>query len=292
MNGKTALITGGTGGIGYATALGLARLGARVVVAGRSRESGEEAVRTLRAESGSDAIDLVLGDLSTKVGVLALARSFEALGEGLDVLVNNAGLMASGRELGEDGVERGFFVNAVAPLLLSHALLGALRARVGSRIVTLTGGSHPARLELDNLQGERSFVGLTHYSHNKLVMMAVMRELARRLADGPTVNVCYPGQASTRMTRSVTARDLPVAMRLIWPVFRLLIREDGGRSAAKASRASIHLASAPELAGVTGRYFDTKAEETRWPAALDDAAASAAVWQAVERAAGLAGARW
>lgn len=292
MDGKVVLITGGTGGIGFATALGLARLGARVIVSGRNRESGEAAVTSLRAQSGSGAIELVLGDLSTRAGVLALAGAVGARADGLDVLINNAGLMASHRELNEDGLEAGFAVNVVAPLLLSHSLLSCLRARTGSRIVTLTGGSHPARFETDNLQGERSFSALTQYSHHKLAMMGVMRALAQRLKGGPSVNVCYPGQASTRMTQGVRSADLPGAMRLFWPLFRFMVRDDGGRSAEKASRSSVFLASAPELASVTAQYFDTKSRKTNWPKALDDQAAVDQVVQVAERAAGLVGAEW
>jgi len=292
MSGRRVLITGGTGGIGQATALALARAGARVVVTGRGRASAEGAVARLRSESGGE-VDFLLGDLATRAGVVGLAGAFAGRFERLDVLIHNAGLMASRREVTEDGVESGLAVNAVAPLLLTHALLGSLRAAPGARVIALTGGSHPSRVDLDNLQGERGFVALDQYSHHKLVMMGVMRELARRLGPGgPTVNVCYPGQAVTSMTRGVTAGDMPLLMRLLWPVFRLMMREDGGRSAARASRSSVHLASAPELEGVTGRYFDTKAREVRWPGALEDAKLCGRLWGEIEGLAGLTGATW
>jgi len=116
---------------------------------------------------------------------------------------------------------------------------------------------------MDNLQSEKSFDGLNTYSQTKLAMMALMYEFAQR-EKGVTINVCYPGQASTNMTRSVTPEMLPRAMRWMFPIFKLLVREDGGKSAAKAARSSVYLASSPEVEGVTGKYFDTNCKEAAW----------------------------
>ena len=171
-------------------------------------------------------------------------------------------------------------------LRLTHALLPRLRAAARPRVVAVTGGEHPSRVQLDNLTGERSFVGLTQYSHHKLVMMGVMRGLAHRL-DRITVNVCYPGQAATRMTQSVTTRDMPWFMRPFAPLFRLMTRDDGGASADKASRSSVHLATAPELDGATDRYFDKNARERPWPKALDDANLRVELWTRALRVAAL-----
>ncbi|MBK8213557.1 MAG: SDR family NAD(P)-dependent oxidoreductase [Myxococcales bacterium] len=283
MEGRVVLVTGATGGIGLATAEGLARLGATVVLSGRSRDAAERAVLELRGKlAGSGAVDFVLGDLVTKEGVRAVARGFVERFAKLDVLVNNAGLMASRPELSADGIETGFAVNVLAPLLLTYELRGHLARGERPRVVTVTGGSHPAKLDLEDLEGASAFVPLTRYSHHKLAMMAVMRALSRRIA--PTVNVCYPGQAVTRMTKSVTAGDMPFFMRLAWPLFRFMMRDDGGKSAEKASRSSVHLASSPALEGVTGRYYDTRSREVPWPAPLTDEVCEAALRHAEERA--------
>lgn len=285
---KRALVTGGTGGIGLATARTLAKQGLEVVVTGRDATKGAQVVAELRAATGNPQVEFLAGDLSTRASIDALVAAFGARFDRLDVLLNNAGLMPSERTLNADGVESGFAVNVLAPLRLATALLPVLKASPAPRVVTLTGGEHPARLELDNLQGERRFVGLSLYSHHKLVMMAAMLELAARWGASPTVNVCYPGQASTAMTQGVKASDLPWLMRPLFPLFRLMTRDDGGRSAEKASRASVFLATSPEVEGKTALYFSPTCEERAWPKALGDATVRAQVWREVERLGGAA----
>src|SRR6266508_3467183 len=183
LKGKTILVTGATGGIGMRTAEALAGMAARVFVTGRSRDSAEAAVARLQARTGNDRIAFLLADLSTQAGVRSLARQFTAVSDSLHVLVNNAGHAAQARQLTEDGVE---------PFLLTHLLVEPLANAQGARVVSLTGGSHPRRIDLDNLQAEQSFAGLVTYSHAKVAMMAVMYEYAHRLVlPGITINVCY-----------------------------------------------------------------------------------------------------
>ncbi len=173
-----------------------------------------------------------------------LAEQLTNLVPHLDVLVNNAGLAAPARVITEDGIESNFAVNVLAPFLLTNLLMDLLRASPAARVVNLTGGDIPARLELDNLQAERSFDGLFSYSQTKLAMMAVMLEFARRVqGSNVTINVCYPGQASTAMTRGVTPEMLPGPMRLFYPLFRWLTRPDGGKSAARADLSGIRARS-------------------------------------------------
>ena len=270
MKDKIILVTGATSGIGKQTALTLAKMGAQVVVTGRSKQSGEEAVAEIKAASGNSNVDLLIGDLSAQANVHALAEQFKARYERLDVLINNAGLAASERKLTEDGIESNFAVNVVTPFLLTHLLMDSLKKSPSPRVVTLMGGDVPAKLDMDNLQSEKSFDGLNTYSQTKLAMMVLMYEFAQREKD-MTINVCYPGQASTNMTRSVTPEMLPRAMRWMFPVFKLMVRDDGGKSAAKAARSSVYLASSPEVEGVTGKYFDTNCKEAAWSPAVMDA---------------------
>jgi NAD(P)-dependent dehydrogenase (short-subunit alcohol dehydrogenase family) len=282
MQNKIILITGGTGGIGQQTALALAKMGAHVIVTGRSRASGEAAVADIKQASGNSRIDLLLGDLSTQVGVRAIAEQFRVTHERLDVLINNAGLAASERKLTADGLESNFAVNVVAPFLLTYLLMGSLRASPSPRVVTLMGGGVPAKLDMGDLQSERLFDGLNSYSQSKLAMMAVMYEFAQR-AQGVTINVCYPGQASTDMTRGVTPAMLPAALRWMFPLFKLMTRPDGGKSAAKASRSSVYLASSPDVEGVSGQYFDTNSRRAAWPPAVLDSASREKIWKTVKR---------
>lgn len=284
MKNKIVLITGSTSGIGKQTALGLAKLGTQVILTGRSRASAEAAVIELIQASGSQTIQYLLADLSTQAGVHALAEQFKARYERLDVLIHNAGLAAPERQLTEDGVETDFAVNVITPFLLTHLLMDRLKAGPSARVIVLTGGDAKGKIDLDNLQAERSFSGLNTYSHSKLVMMALMREYAKRVQGSMvTINVCYPGQASTNMTRGVTAEMMPGFMRFAFPLFKLMIRPDGGKSAARASRSSIFLASSPEMEGQNGQYYDTHCKLTDWPAAVLDNATCASLWATVQQ---------
>lgn len=283
MKDKVVLITGATSGIGKQTALALAKMGARVVVTGRSKQSGEEAVAEIKAASGNANVDLLTGDLSAQANVHALAEQFKARVERLDVLINNAGLAASERKLTEDGIESNFAVNVVTPFLLTHLLMDPLKKSPSPRVVTLMGGDVPAKLDMDNLQSEKSFDGLNTYSQTKLAMMVMMYEFAHREKD-VAINVCYPGQASTNMTRSVTPEMLPGFMRFLFPIFKLAVREDGGKSAAKAARSSVYLASSKDVEGVSGKYFDTNCKEAAWSSAVMGADIRSAVWEFVEQA--------
>lgn len=282
MRGKVVLITGGTGGIGKQTALALAGLGAQVIVTGRSQASGDAALAEIKQAAGSDNAELMLADLSSQQAIHTLAAEIRTRYPRLDVLINNAGLANPTRELTIDGIEANFAVNVIAPFLLTRLLEDLLEASTSARVVTLAGGNVPQTLDLDNLQGEQSFVGLTAYSQAKLAMMVVMYEYAERLRGRPiTVNVCYPGQASTNMTRSVTREMLPKGIRPLYPIFRLLTRPDGGRSATKASQSSVFLASSPAVEGVSGKYYDSKSREAAWPRPVLDAGIRQQVWQSV-----------
>jgi len=285
LHDRIVLITGGTGGIGKQTALALARMGATVIITGRNLASGQAAAEEIRQASGNPQVQVLAADLSTRRGVNALVSQYRATHQRLDVLINNAGLAESQRRLTEDGIEADFAVNVVAPFLLTRELMPCLQASPAARVVTVTGGDHNANSPIDtgNLQGERAFVGLSHYSHTKLVMMAVMYEMAQRRTDsGVTFNVCYPGQAATTMTRSVTPDMLPGVTRLIWPLFKWFVRPDGGKSAAKAAQSSVFLASSPALEGVNGQYFNTRSQPVAWPKAVVDPVIRQQVWAVVE----------
>ena len=282
MKDKIILITGATSGIGFQTALALAKMGAQVAVTGRSKPSAEEAVTKLKTESGNSLVDYLMEDLSAQKNVGALAGLFKARYERLDVLINNAGLASSQKELTEDGLESDFAMNVVTPFLLTHLLMDSLKKSPSPRVVTLMGGDVPATLDMDNLQSEKSFDGLNTYSQTKLAMMVLMYEFAQR-EKGMTINVCYPGQASTNMTRSVTPEMFPGFVRFLFPIFKLAVRDDGGKSAAKASRSSVYLASSPEVEGVTGKYFDTNCKEAAWSPAVMDAAIRQKIWETIEK---------
>ncbi|MBC8162998.1 MAG: SDR family NAD(P)-dependent oxidoreductase, partial [Roseiflexaceae bacterium] len=172
LQGKTVLITGGTGGIGQQTAIGIAKLGAQVVVTGRDKARGEAGVAAIQRASGNPHVTLLLGDLSLQAGVRQVATAFTANHARLDVLINNAGLLETQRRLTSDGIEADFAVNVIAPFLLTHLLRDVLAASRPARVITVSGGM-PQPIDLANLQAERRFVGLPHYSHTKSAMHAM-----------------------------------------------------------------------------------------------------------------------
>ncbi|QFG26867.1 SDR family NAD(P)-dependent oxidoreductase [Actinomadura sp. WMMB 499] len=277
MEGKTVLVTGGTGGIGKETARGLAALGARVILVGRDRDRAEAAARELGA--GAEACT---ADLSALAGLRALAAEVSARHDRLDVLVNNLGGMTAPRTLTPDGVETTFAANVLAPYTLTCLLLPLLRAAPAARVVNLTGGIPGGPFDPANLQGEKRYLGWTfsQYNHAKTAVMAMSRRFAA--VTGVAVNVAYPGHAYTPGNRATTAAAFPYAYRPLVPVIRFL----GPRllnDLAKPARSSIYLASSPEMEGVTGVYVNAKVERAPWPATVLDERNCDAVWNLCAR---------
>lgn len=258
---KTVLITGATGGIGLHSAIGIAKTGARVLISGRNATRGAAAQDAVREASGNEDVLFVQGNVSSNAGVDQLAEATLAHVDGLDTLVNNAGFLGSEYLESHDGVEMHFAVNVLAPWRLTQGLLPALQAAPNARVINVSGGDKPARIDPDNLQAEKGFRGLMTYTHSKSILEALSIHMAEVLEPiGVTVNVVFPGRASTAMTRSLSPKALPGPMKLMYPFFRLFFRDDGGRSAERASRSTVWAATSPDLIGVTGAYFDTNAQ--------------------------------
>lgn len=286
MRGRRVLVTGATDGIGRHTALGLARLGADVLVVGRDRTRGERAVSALRDElaGGGGTVELLTADLSDRTAVRGLAREVVDRYGRLDVLVNNVGGLYTERWQTVDGIEASFAVNALGPFLLTTLLRPALAAADAARVVNVTGGM-PGRLDPDDLQNTRGYVGIRAYSHAKTAMMALALEQARRWPPATaTVHVAYPGAADTPMTRAMTPATVPLAMRLVWPVFAPLM---GRARPERAARSSIRLASDPARATTTGTYVDSRGRPTRWPRRVLDDDVRRRVWAVAHRLTGL-----
>lgn len=284
---QTIVVTGGTGGIGLQTAIGLAKTGATVVVTGRNRGRGERAVETIGEESGNDEIHLALGDLSSREQTRALASELRERFPRIDVLINNAGVLTVERKLSEDGVELDFAVNVAAPYHLTHQLKPALAD--GARVINVTGGVPFGGLDTDNLQAEKHFRGLPSYSHSKRALEAMSLELASELeAANISVFVVFPGTAATAMSGGMTPGALYWWMRPLWPIFRWRMqRDDGGQSAKKASRSSIWAATAPELDGRTGEAFGAEMKPMKLKPSVVDPANRALVMMEIRCAVGL-----
>jgi|SRR5215207_680364 len=279
LAGKTVLITGGTGGIGLATAQGLARLGARVGIVGRDERRCAAAVEHLATTTGNPAIDSFLTDMSSMAQVRRLAGDVLAAYQRLDVLVNNVGGFWATRHVTADGLEHTFAVNHLAPFLLTELLLDQLKTNAPARIVTVSSGAQMVgRIDFDDLQGERDYSGQRAYNQSKLANVMFSYELARRLdGTGVTANVLHPGVVRTAFGTQDPARW----QRVLLPVMRPFMK-----SPQQGAATSIYLASAPEVEGVTGRYFANR-KPRKSSRRSYDAAAAERLWQLSERLVGL-----
>ena len=248
MTGKVVLVTGGTGGIGKATATGLAALGARVSITGRDLARAERVAAEIRTVSGNPAVDAFGADMSSQAEVRRLAVAVLAAYPRLDVLVNNVGGFWAHRHPTVDGLEHTFAVNHLASFLLTNLLLDRLKATAPSRVVTVS--SHvqaEGRIDFDNLQSARDYSGQTAYSQSKLANVMFTNELARRLkGSGVTATCLHPGFVRTDFGAEDQAWLFSVISNVVRPFLK---------TPAQGARSSIYLASSPDMDSVTGQYF-------------------------------------
>jgi retinol dehydrogenase-14 len=247
MTGRTVLVTGATGGIGRATALGLAAMGAHLAITGRDRGRTEDAAREIRAAGGGQ-VDAFVADLSAQSQVRRLAGEVLQRLPRIDVLVNNAGGYWNTRHVTADGLEHTFALNHLAPFLLTSLLLDRLNHSAPARVVTVSSNAQAlGRIDFDDLQAERSYSGARAYNQSKLANVLFTYELVRRLpGTSVTANALHPGLVNT----SFGAEDPGVVQRLFVPFMRPFMN-----APARGAATSIHVASAPGLEHVTGRYF-------------------------------------
>jgi retinol dehydrogenase-14 len=270
MSGKTVLITGGTGGIGRAAAIGLSSMGARVGITGRDRARAEQAAAAIARESGNPAIDIFVADMSSQADVRRLAGEVLASYARLDVLLNNVGGFWAHRHVTADGLEHTFALNHLAPFLLTGLLLDRLIASAPARIVTVSSGAQSlGKIDFDDLMGERKYSGQQAYNQSKLANVMFTYELARRLeGTGVTATVLHPGVTSTGFGAEDMARGWGPLIALMRPFMK---------SPERGAETPIYLASSPEAEGVSGRYFaNRKAEKSH--ASSYDAATTGRLW--------------
>jgi NAD(P)-dependent dehydrogenase (short-subunit alcohol dehydrogenase family) len=248
MTGKVAVVTGATGGIGKEIARGLVQLGARVVIGARNAERGEG----VRRELGGDVSVLPL-DIADQPSVRGFADALGEQGGRLDVLVNNAGAWFTDRRQSPQGYELTFATNTLGPYLLTELLLDRLRAAGQARVVNIV-SSIAGHYDAADLQfTRRPYDGYHAYAQSKQALRMLTWGLATRLeGSGVTANVAAPGFVRSELNRNVHGLR-PAMINLSLRFF--------GTTPAKGADTPLWVAVAPELADVTGRYFEGRAEQ-------------------------------
>jgi retinol dehydrogenase-12 len=260
LQGRTFVITGASSGIGKTAAHAVAARGARVVMLNRSAEKSAPVVDEIKAATGNPAVEVAVVDLADLASVRDCARGLLARDLPIHCLVNNAGL-AGLRGVTRQGFEVGFGTNHLGHFLLTTLLLDRLKASAPTRVVTVSSEAHyrPKRWEWEPLQQSTKTTTAFHeYGVSKLANVLFTRELARRTAGtGITTYALHPGVVATDVWRQIPRPFSSIA--------KLFMRssEDGAKT-------TLHCATAPELAGVSGRYYDNERERKPSPLALDD----------------------
>jgi NAD(P)-dependent dehydrogenase (short-subunit alcohol dehydrogenase family) len=278
MQGKTVVVTGANSGIGLETAAALGAMGARVLVTARNADKGRAAAAELtRRLDGEAQVQLIVFDLADLSSVRRGAAEILEIAARLDVLVNNAGAVLSERAETVDGLEATFATNHLGPFLLTNLLLDRIRESTPSRIVNVASTAHSAArkgIPFDDLGSERHYAGMRVYGQSKLANILFTLELARRLeGSGVTANSLHPGTVRTGYGADGDARGLlAFGIKIASPFFL---------SPAKGARTSIYLASSPDVADVSGKYFVKcrPKEPRRW---AQDPDAARRLWQVSE----------
>jgi NAD(P)-dependent dehydrogenase (short-subunit alcohol dehydrogenase family) len=268
LDGRHIVITGANTGIGLATAQALARRGASLVLAGRSRDKTEPVVAELRRLAGHERVSFLSLDLARLASVRAAAAELAARPEPIHVLINNAGL-AGQRGLTADGFEMTFGTNHLGHFLLTTLLLDKLRASAPARVVNVASKAHYQARGIDwdaQRRPTRSFTGLDEYAVSKLANVLFSNELGRRVvADGITSYALHPGVIASEIWK-----------RIPWPVRQVALAFMS--SPEEGAATSLHCATSPAAAKESGLYYDRCRTKTASRLARDEALA-AELWE-------------
>ncbi len=279
MSGKVVMVTGANSGIGMATTMALAGMGARVVMVCRNREKGERAREAVSKATGNPAVELMVCDLSLMANVRRFANEFGASHPALHVLVNNAGSVFQGYAETSESLERTMAVDYFSPFLLTNLLMPALKGGAPSRVVNVSSASHfGGKLDLDDINGKDSsgMFGMEAYGRAKLALVLFTYELSRRLAGTRiTANCMHPGAVRTNIWGH---------SGFVSPLVRLVSLFM--RSPEKGAETVVYLASSPEVEGVSGKYFFDMQPRHSSKASYDEAL-SQGLWRLSERMTGI-----
>jgi len=273
MNKKLILITGATAGIGEAAAYALATQGHELILVGRNPQKTEKVAGQIRTQTGNQAIHYLLADFSDLHQIRQLAEQVKTQFPKLDVLVNNAGAVFMRRYRTKYSVEKTFLVNHLAPFLLTNLLLDHLQAQ--ARIINVSSGTHPrGQIDLNDLNFECFYFGITAYARSKLANILFTYELTRRLGDQRvTVNALHPGRVGTDIFKG----DLSSIGPLIkWIISRIALTPEQGADN------TIFLATSADVEGVTGKYFVKREAVSSSPLSHDKDLAKS-LWEISEK---------
>ncbi len=241
---KTILVTGSTDGIGKQTALKLAQMGHTVIIHGRTLKKAEKVAREIEKISDNNKILSVAADLAIQREIHQMREQLYKKIEKLNVLINNAGVYQSRRELTPDGLEVTFAVNHMAPFILTNLLFELLKNAAienttesfGARVVTVSSMIHAGDIDFGNLQGEKYFSGSYAYSLSKLCNVLFTYYYAEKVAPYRiSANCLHPGVINTKLLRKG------------WG--------GGGASPQEGARNSVYLATSEDVKDITGKYF-------------------------------------
>ena len=281
VEGRTVLVTGGTGGIGYEIARGLAGWGAQVLITGREAASGRRAAAAIGGETGQK-VTFVQADHATVGGNQQAADEVRAAVDGLDMLINNVGGLCQTRRETGDGYEAMLAMNFVGPFALTRELLPLLRSRAPARCINVVSAGFKMFKgdPFEDLQSRQRFVSGDVYARTKLLNVLFGLALAQRLpVEQVTVNLVHPGLAWTPMTQSMTSQTIP-AFRVVWSLVRAVQRR---RPPEKAGRRVATLVASAVAGAVTGRYFEGGRRPKRLSARELDPRRQQQVWRLGEQ---------
>jgi NAD(P)-dependent dehydrogenase (short-subunit alcohol dehydrogenase family) len=249
MQGKVAVVTGGTSGIGEVAAIELARKGARIVLIARDRDRAAETIAKLKAVNPTVSPTAYFADLSSIADMKRVAGEVAAAEPKIDILVNNAGAVFLARHESVDGLEMTFATNHMAYYVITNILLPNLKAAGDARVVSTASGAHAAgKLDFDDLQLKQRYSVARAYGNSKLANILFTRQLAKNLeGSGVIANCLHPGFVGTRFGQNNAKSALMKGFARLVMSFGLK-PEDGAKTI-------IYLASSPDVEGKSGGYY-------------------------------------
>ncbi len=249
---RVFMITGGTSGVGKAVALGLAKLGAKIVIISRSSESGQNALDSIAEATGNNMGDFLVADLSLQSSIRNVSEEFKRKYDNLHVLANLGEAVYFEKQITQEGRERMFAVNYLSRFLLTNQLLDMLKESRPSRVLTVAGAPRflkNAKLNVEDIQLEKDFSGLRAASQTMLARTLFTFELAKRLeGTGVTSVAFHPGLVKSNLLR--TTPNLPWLLKVTAPFMQALAKDD--------CKIGVYLAAAREFEKANGVFFNEK----------------------------------